>query len=63
LEREGDKEKYLSNRMDRYLLKPIDIEVLMTILEDCFPINEIRDIIPLENNAKSNQSNMPKIIL
>jgi len=60
---QGDKEKYLANGMDRYIQKPIDIEALMTILEEYFPINEIRDIIPLENNAKSNPSDMPKIIL
>jgi len=60
---QGDKEKYLASGMDRYIQKPIDIEALMTILEEYFPINEIRDIIPLENNVKSNQSDIPKIIL
>jgi signal transduction histidine kinase/CheY-like chemotaxis protein len=60
---QGDKEKYIASGMDRYLQKPIDVEELMTILEEYFPINEIRDIIPLKNHAESNQREMSKIIL
>jgi CheY-like chemotaxis protein len=60
---QGDKEKYLASGMDRYLQKPIDVEELMTILEEYFPINEIRDVIPLKNNIQSTQQEIFKIIL
>jgi len=56
-----DKERYLANGMDRYLQKPIDVEELTTILEEYFPINEIRDAIPLENNIYDEETS--KIIL
>ena len=57
----GDKEKYLSAGMDRYLKKPINVDELTNILEEYFPINDIRDSIPLENQKEFNDKS--KIIL
>ncbi len=43
----ADRERYLSCGMDKYLRKPIDLKELTAILEDCFPIEEIREVISL----------------
>jgi len=59
----GDREKYLSAGMDRYLKKPIDVEELTAILEEYFPINDIRDSIPLDNQNRLHNHEQSKIIL
>ncbi len=59
----GDKEKYLSAGMDRYLKKPINVGELTSILEEYFPINDIRDSIPLDNQNRLNKNEQSKIIL
>ncbi len=56
----GDREKYLASGMDRYLKKPIDINELTAILEEYFPIVNIRNSIPLDKNSNSKKE---KIIL
>ncbi|HHD81061.1 MAG TPA: response regulator, partial [Campylobacterales bacterium] len=60
---QGDKEKYIGSGMDKYLKKPINLKELISILEESFPINEIRDAIPLENHTQSTLSDISKIIL
>ncbi len=57
----GDKERYLASGMDRYLKKPIDINELTAILEEYFPIVNIRNSIPLDN--KNSKQIASKIIL
>ena len=59
----SDKERYLSIGMDRYLKKPIDVADLTTIIEEYFPINEIRDSMPLDNQSSIEGSKKLKIIL
>jgi CheY-like chemotaxis protein len=58
---QGDKEKYLASGMDRYIQKPIDVDELTAILEEYFPLNDIRDTIPLQKNRSDEE--MSKIIL
>jgi len=54
--RESDKEKYLAVGMDRYLTKPIDVEELVMVIEEYFPIQELRDSLSLaSNNIEKNQ--------
>ncbi len=59
----GDREKYLSAGMDKYLKKPINIEELTSILEEYFSINDIRDSIPLDNQNRLDNNKQSKIIL
>ncbi|NOZ90789.1 MAG: response regulator [Epsilonproteobacteria bacterium] len=56
-----EKKKYLSIGMDRYLSKPIDVEELTAILEEYFPLNDIRKTIPLQESHETKE--MSKIIL
>jgi len=60
---QSDKERYLSVGMDRYLKKPIDIAELTTIIEEYFPIDEIRDSMPLDNQLHVVGNEKSKIIL
>ena len=52
----SDRNKYLESGMDEYLKKPIDVADLTTIIEEYFPIEEIRKSMPvnIENNFNSN---------
>ncbi len=59
----GDKERYLASGMDRYLKKPIDINELTTILEEYFPIVNIRNSILLDNKHSNSEKRASKIIL
>ena len=47
-----DRERYLAVGMDRYLKKPIDVAELTAIIEEFFPIQEIRDSMPPSSNTK-----------
>jgi CheY-like chemotaxis protein len=60
---DSDREMYLSIGMDRYLKKPIDVAHLTTIIEEYFPIKEIRDSMPLKNQPTVAESEKYKIIL
>ncbi len=61
---ESDKEKYLASGMDKYLKKPIDIEELVVIIEEYFPIQKLRDTLSLEYKEKpKNSNNKSNIIL
>jgi len=53
----SDKMRFMAAGMDRYLEKPINIEALTKILEEHFPIQEIRDSINLENNKSMKEEN------
>jgi signal transduction histidine kinase/CheY-like chemotaxis protein len=59
----SDREKYLSIGMDRYLKKPIDVAELTAIIEEYFPITEIRDSMPLRNQVHREGDIKSKIIL
>jgi CheY-like chemotaxis protein len=59
----GDKEKYLSAGMDRYLKKPIEVDELTNILEEYFPIHNIRESIPLDNQKEIETQKQSRIIL
>ena len=48
----SDRNKYLESGMDRYIKKPIDVAELTTIIEEYFPIEEIRNSMPI--NIKDN---------
>ena len=58
-----DKDKYLEAGMDKYLKKPIDVSELTTIIEEYFPIKEIRDIMPIHEHIDTKQSSIPAVIL
>jgi len=58
---QSDKEKYLASGMDKYLQKPIDVEELTAILEEYFPLDNIRKTIPLKENSTDKENS--KIIL
>ncbi|NEW59971.1 response regulator [Sulfurovum sp. bin170] len=60
---EADKERYLSAGMDKYLKKPIDVADLTAIIEEYFPIEEIRESMPLNNQLYVVGSEKSKIIL
>ena len=60
---ESDRDLYLAVGMDRYLKKPIDVAELTTIIEEYFPIKEIRDSMPLKNQPTVADSEKSKIIL
>jgi len=45
--RESDKERYFAVGMDQYLKKPIDVEALVMVIEEYFPIQELRDSLSL----------------
>ncbi len=60
---ESDKQRYLSIGMDRYLKKPIDVAELTAIIEDYFPIKEIRESMPLSNQINIEGRKKDKIIL
>jgi signal transduction histidine kinase/CheY-like chemotaxis protein len=60
---EADKQRYLLAGMDRYLRKPIDISELMEIIDEYFPIKEIRESIPLDNQTENIGSKKTNIIL
>ncbi len=51
---ESDKRKYLTSGMDRYLKKPIDVEELIAIIEEYFPIQKLRDSLDLEYKSTKN---------
>ena len=59
---ESDKKKYLSLGMDRYLKKPIDLEELVSVIEEYFPIHRLRDSLSLESKEElldsKNKSNI-----
>ena len=59
----SDRDMYLSIGMDRYLKKPIDVAALTAIIEEYFPIKEIRDSMPLKNQPTVEESEKYKIIL
>ena len=59
----SDKERYLKIGMDKYLKKPIDVADLTAIIEEYFPIKEIRDVMPLNDYAGIGESVMPNVIL
>ncbi len=50
---ESDKRKYLSSGMDKYLKKPIDVKELISIIEEYFPIQKLRDSLSLDYKEKS----------
>ena len=60
---ESDKKKYLSSGMDRYLKKPIDLEELVSVIEEYFPIQRLRDALDLESKEKLVENNKSNIIL
>ncbi|HIM93658.1 MAG TPA: response regulator, partial [Campylobacterales bacterium] len=60
---ESDKKRYLEIGMDRYLKKPVNVADLMVIIEEYFPIKEIRDTIPLYDNIGIEEGIKHKIIL
>jgi CheY-like chemotaxis protein len=60
---ESDKEKYLKSGMDRYLKKPIDVKELVAVIENLFPINELRDSLVLEEQEGEEKSSLSTIIL
>ena len=60
---DSDRKKYLEIGMDRYLRKPIDVGHLMAIIEEYFPIKEIRDSIYLDNCGKKSKGQADKLIL
>jgi len=60
---ESDKSKYLSSGMDRYLKKPIDVEELVGIIEEYFPIQRLRDSLSLESKEDRVSNKKSKIIL
>jgi signal transduction histidine kinase/CheY-like chemotaxis protein len=60
---ESDKRSYLAAGMDRYLRKPIDVADLTAIIEEYFPIQEIRESIPLKAQSMDEGIAKEKIIL
>lgn len=58
-----DRDKYLAIGMDRYLKKPIDVNALINILEDYFPIHELREMMPLDRQNSTSVEDKLKIIL
>ena len=60
---ESDKEKYLAAGMDRYLKKPIDVEELVVIIEEYFPIQKLRDTLTLESKNELKNSKKSNILL
>ena len=60
---DADRDRYLKIGMDRYLRKPIDVSHLMAIIEEYFPIKEIRDSIYLDNCEKKLKGQSAKLIL
>ena len=59
----SDKDKYLSLGMDRYLKKPIDVEELVVVIEEYFPIKTLRDSLDLESKETFVDSKKSNIIL
>jgi len=59
----SDRDKYIEIGMDRYLKKPIDVADLTAIIEEYFPIREIRDSIPFEGQTTPKEGVAPCIIL
>ena len=59
----SDRDMYLSIGMDRYLKKPIDVADLTAIIEEYFPINEIRDVMPINNALGKKEIVQPNVIL
>jgi CheY-like chemotaxis protein len=55
---ESDKKRYLSSGMDRYLKKPIDVEELVAVIEEYYPIQRLRDSLSLQCKEKNNKSNI-----
>lgn len=49
--------------IDRYLKKPIDVEALVVIIEEYFPIKRLRDSLALESKEKFVYSKKSNIIL
>ncbi len=60
---DSDRKRYLEIGMDRYLKKPIDVSHLMAIIEEYFPIKDIRDSIYLDNCGKKSKGQPDKLIL
>jgi CheY-like chemotaxis protein len=60
---ESDQKKYLDSGMDRYLKKPIDVEELVVIIEEYYPIQRLRDSLSLEYKEEYIDSNKSNIIL
>jgi len=60
---EADKKRYLLAGMDRYLKKPIDVAELTAIIEEYFPIKEIRESMPFRNQVHIEGDVKSKIIL
>jgi CheY-like chemotaxis protein len=60
---ESDKTKYLNSGMDRYLKKPIDVEELVGIIEEYFPIQRLRDSLSLESKEDMVSNKKSNIIL
>jgi signal transduction histidine kinase/CheY-like chemotaxis protein len=60
---DSDRKRYLEIGMDRYLRKPVDVSHLMAIIEEYFPIKEIRDSIYLDNCGKKSKGQSDKLIL
>jgi signal transduction histidine kinase/CheY-like chemotaxis protein len=60
---ESDKKKYLDSGMDRYLKKPINVEELVAVIEEYFPIMKLRDSLSLQCKEKSIDNNKSNIIL
>ena len=59
----SDRDRYLSIGMDKYLKKPIDVADLTVIIEEYFPIREIRDTIPLNGYIAPSKGAPPRVIL
>ena len=59
----SDKENYFSVGMDRYLKKPIDVADLTAIIEEYFPIKEIRDVMPVNSTLGKKEVVQPSVIL
>jgi len=59
---QADKERYLASGMDKYLQKPINVEELTAILEEYFPLDDVRKTIPINENEIKDKE-MSKIIL
>ena len=60
---ESDKQRYLASGMDRYLKKPIDVEELVVIIEEYFPIKTLRNSLSLESKKHLLNSKKFNIIL